>query len=380
MAARPLARTSINASFDYRTRTNRVSNVPSASEGGVPDFESVTRYRMSPPAKPSHSAVTRFGFAFMLVASVCSAPVYAAESGPVYPSRPIRFIVPQPPGGAGDIVARLLAPKLHESLGQPVVVDNRSGGNGIVGAELASKSLPDGHTILLVSTGIFVINPSIYKRLPYRPLEDFATISLAVATPFLMVVHPSLHVASVAELVALAKTKPAAFHYSSSGNGSLHHLTMEWFKSATGTNFVHVPYKGAEAFNAVIAGEVSLTLGSVVGMLPHVKSGRVNAIAITSRNRSRLLPGLPTVSEAGVPGFESTNWLGIVVPRGTPRQVVSRLSSLIATHMKSTEMKERLLNLGADPIGSTPEEFAKFAKAELKRWGEVVRISGAKVD
>lgn len=380
MAARPLARTNINASFDYRTRTHRVSNVPAAAEGGVPDFGSVTRNGMSPPAEPSHRAATGFGFAFMLIASACSAPAHAAESGPVYPSRPIRFIVPQPPGGAGDIVARLVAAKLHESLGQLVVVDNRAGANGIVGTELALKSLPDGYTILLVSTGIFVINPSIYKRLPYRPLDDFAPVSLAVATPFLMVVHPSLRVASVAELVALAKSKPAALHYSSSGNGSLHHLTMEWFKSATGTNFVHVPYRGAQAFNAVVAGEVSLTLGSVVGMLPYVKSGQVNAIAITSRDRSPLLPGLPTVSEAGVPGFEATNWLGIVVPRGTPRQVVSKLSSLIATHMRSAEMKERLLNLGGEPIGNTPEEFAKFARAELKRWAEVVRISGAKVD
>ncbi len=277
-------------------------------------------------------------------------------------------------------MARLLAHKLSESLGQNIIIDNRSGAGGIVGTEVASKSLPDGYTLLLGATGIIAINPSIYSKLPYRPLVDFDPISLLAASPFLMVVHPSLDVATVAELTALAKKRPAGLNYSSPGNGTLHHLSMEWFKSSTGVNLIHVPYKGAQAFNAVIAGEVSLTFGSVVAMLPHVKSGRVKAIAITSKGRSRLLPDLPTVAESGVPRFEATNWFGVLAPRGTPTQIISRLSSLIAASMSSAEMKERLSADGADPIGSTPGEFANLMKAELIRWAEVVKTSGAKVD
>jgi tripartite-type tricarboxylate transporter receptor subunit TctC len=195
-----------------------------------------------------------------------------------------------------------------------------------------------------------------------------------------MAVHPSLRVTSVAELAVLAKKRAAPLNYSSPGNGSLHQLSMEWFKSATGVNFTHVPYKGSQSINAVIAGEVSLTFASVVGMLPHVKSGRVVAIAITSRERFRLLPELPTVAESGVPGFEATNWFGILAPRGTPRPVVATLSAAIAGHMKSAELKERMLNDGAEPIGSTPEEFTALIRTELARWARVIKMSGAKVD
>lgn len=381
MATFTLARTSIDTSFIYsRTRTNRVSDIPAAGDRGLPRFGSVIPYRMFPPAKRTHRAAIRFGFAFLLTASMCSASAHAAGSGPAYPDKPIRLIVPQPPGGAGDIVARLLAPNLHEKLGQPVIVDNRPGANGILGTEIAANAAPDGYTLALLSTGMFVINPVLYQRLPYRPMEDFATVSITLATPFLMVVHPSLRVSTVAELVALAKKRTDPLNYSSPGTGSLHHLSMEWFGSATGTRLIHIPYKGALAFNAVISGEVSLTFGSVVGMQPHAKAGRVIAIAISSKDRSDLFPGLPTVSEAGVRGFEARNWFGLVAPRGTPPQVVSRLSATIAAHLKSAEMKGRLLKLGADPVGSTPEEFARFARAELKRWGEVVRISGTKVN
>ena len=297
-----------------------------------------------------------------------------------YPTKPIRLVVPQPPGGGADIVARLLAQKLGAGLKQEIVVDNRGGAGGIVGTELVAHTPADGYTLLLGYTGSLTINPNIYKQLPYRPLEDFDPISLAAASPLVMVVNPSLHVTNVAELVALAKKRAAPLNYGSPGNGSLHHLSMEWLKSALGVNLIHVPYKGSQSINAAIAGEVSLTVVSVVGVLPHVKSGRLVAIAITSKNRSRLLPDLPTVAESGVPGFEATNWFGILAPHGTPRPVVGTLSALISTQMKSAEMKERLLNDGADPLGGTPEEFSALIKTELARWAQVIKISGAKVD
>jgi tripartite-type tricarboxylate transporter receptor subunit TctC len=297
-----------------------------------------------------------------------------------YPAKPVRLVVPQPPGGGADIVARMLAQRLGAGLKQEVVVDNRGGAGGIVGTELVAHTPADGYTLLLGYTGSLTINPNIYKQLPYRPLEDFDPVSVAVASPFLMVVHPTLRVASVAELVAVAKKRPAPLNYSSPGNGSLHQLSMEWFKSALGLNLTHVPYKGSQSINAAIAGEVSLTFASVVSTLPHVKSGRVVAIAITSKDRFRLLPEVPTIAESGVPGFEATNWFGILAPHGTPRPVIATLNSLIAGSVKSIDMKERLLNDGADPIGSTPEEFTALIKTELARWARVIKISGAKID
>jgi len=206
------------------------------------------------------------------------------------------------------------------------------------------------------------INPNIYKHLPYRPLEDFDPISLAAASPFLMVVHPSLRVATLAELVALAKSGSASLNYSSPGNGSLHQLAMEWFKCSTGAMLIHVPYKGSQSINAVIAGEVSVTFASVVGMLPHVKSGRVKAIAITSRERFRLVPELPTVAESGVPGFEATNWFGILAPHGTSRAIVTTIGSNVAGQMKSADVKDRFLNDGAEPIGGTADEFTALIR------------------
>ena len=296
-----------------------------------------------------------------------------------YPNRPIRLVVPQPPGGGTDFVARLLAPKLGESLGQQVVVDNRSGAGGIIGTELVARAVPDGYTLILGYTGSLTINPSLHKQLPYRPVEDFDPISLAVASPFVLIVHSSVRVASVGELIALAKSKAAPLNYASPGNGSLHHLAMEWLKSATGANFTHVPYKGSQSMNAVIAGEVSLAFNSVITAMPHVKSGRLKALAITSKTRFRLLPDVPTVAESAVPDFEARNWFGVLAPRGTPKPVIERLSSLIAMHMNAAEMKERLLNDGADAVGSTPAAFANLIAAELKRWGEVVKLSGAKL-
>ena len=315
----------------------------------------------------------------LLVALTFAAPFTIADAAD-YPSKPIRLVVPQPPGGGTDFVARMLAQKLSERLGQQVIVDNRSGAGGIVGTEMVAKSPSDGYTLLLGYTGALTINPNLHQQLPYRPLEDFDPISLAVASPFLLTVHPSLRVSTVAELITLAKTRSVPLNYSSPGNGSLHHLAMEWFKSATGVNFVHVPYKGSLSFNAVMSGEVSLTFISVVSGLPQVKARRVIALAVTSKNRSRAIPELPTVAEAGVAGFEATNWFGVLAPHLTPKPIIARLSTLIAAQTAAPDVRERLLSDGAEPVGSTPEEFAALIKTELKRWGEIVKRSGAKVD
>jgi tripartite-type tricarboxylate transporter receptor subunit TctC len=297
-----------------------------------------------------------------------------------YPTKPVRLIVPQPPGGGADIVARMIAQKLSEQLGQQVVVDNRAGAGGIVGTELVARAQPDGYTLLIGITGSLTINPNLHKNLPYRPIEDFDPISLAVMSPYLLVVHASVNANSVAELITLAKSKAGPLNYSTPGNGSLAHLAMEWFRAATGTQFTHVPYKGSAAFGAVVAGEVPVTLVSVVSGMPQIKSGRVRALAITSKTRSRAIPELPTVAESGVPGFEATNWFGVLAPRGTPQTIITQLYKLMAASARSTDVKERLLRDGADAVGGTPQEFAQLIKTELKRWGEVVKLSGARID
>lgn len=297
-----------------------------------------------------------------------------------YPNKPVRLIVPQPPGGGADIVARLIGQKLAEGLHQQVVVDNRAGAGGIVGTELVARAQPDGYTLLIGITGSLTINPNLYKNLPYKPVEDFEPISLAVMSPYLLAVHSSVSANNVTELIALAKSKAAPLTYSTPGNGSLAHLAMEWFRTSTSTQFTHVPYKGSAAFGAVVAGEIQVTLVSVVSGMPQIKSGRVKALAITSKTRSRAMPDLPTVAESGLPGFEATNWFGVLAPRGTPQAIIQQIHALMASSARSNDVKERLLRDGADAVGGTPQEFAQLIKTELKRWGEVVKLSGARVD
>ena len=297
-----------------------------------------------------------------------------------YPNKPVRLIVPQPPGGGADIVARLIGQKLAEGLHQQVVVDNRAGAGGIVGTELVARAQPDGYTLLIGITGSLTINPNLYKNLPYKPVEDFEPISLAVMSPYLLAVHSSLSANNVTELIALAKSKAAPLTYSTPGNGSLAHLAMEWFRTSTNTQFTHVPYKGSAAFGAVVAGEIQVTLVSVVSGMPQIKSGRVKALAITSKTRSRAMSDLPTVAESGLPGFEATNWFGVLAPRGTPQAIIQQIHALMASSARSNDVKERLLRDGADAVGGTPQEFAQLIKTELKRWGEVVKLSGARVD
>ena len=312
----------------------------------------------------------------LLVAATCFVNTALAQS---YPAKPIRFVVPQPPGGGADIVGRVVAQKLQESLGQQVIVDNRSGAGGIVGTELVARAPADGYTLLLGYTGVLTINPSLHKQLPYRPLEDFAPISVAASSPLILAVSTVLKVNSMAELIAAAKTRPAPLTYGSPGNGSLHHLSTEWLKSATGIALTHVPYKGFNSFNAVIAGEVGMAFVSVVGGLPHARAGRVKAVAISSKSRSPLLPEVPPLADT-IAGFDAANWFGVLAPRATPDSMVAKLAQTIAAAMQADDVKQRFARDGADAIGNTPAAFSELIRAETKRWAEVVRVSGARID
>ncbi len=295
-----------------------------------------------------------------------------------YPTKVIRLVVPYPPGGAPDTVARRIAPELGVRLGQPVVIDNRVGTSGVVGTESAARSPADGYTIFLADAGALVINPAIYKNLKFRPVEDFDPISLLVTTPFVLVVHPSLGVSTLDELIAVGRKSDV--DYGSAGNGSLSHLVMEWFKSETGTRFTHVPYKGAASFTAVIAGEVKVLAGSVIALSPHVFSKRLTALAVTTPKRSALLPNVPTLAESGLSDFDAANWFGILVPHGTPKEITTLLNGHLVEIVRSPAVREHFAKSGSETVGSSPAEFAAVIRADLAKWAKVAKASGAKID
>jgi tripartite-type tricarboxylate transporter receptor subunit TctC len=296
-----------------------------------------------------------------------------------YPSKPLRIIVPFAAGGGADLVARTVGAKLTESLGQPVVVDNRTGAAGTIGADIAAKSPADGHTLLLGSNGPLAINPSLYAKLPYDASRDFAAVVLVTVMPFLLVTHPSLPVKSVKELVALAKAKPGELNYASPGSGSSTHLANELLKSMTGMSIAHVPYKGvAPAATDLISGQVQMMSGDLSTLLPHVKSGRMRPLAVTSARRSALLPHMPTVAESGVPGYDASGWFGVLVPAGTPAAVVERLNASIVKGVAAADARERLAALGGDVATGTPADFAAHLRAESAKWGKVIRTVGLK--
>lgn len=314
---------------------------------------------------------------FVLSACVATA---SAQPQPTYPNRPIRFIVPLATGGAGDIAARLFGQKLADGLGQQVVIDNRPGAGGVIGADLVAKASPDGYT-LLIAGGNHTIFPSLYKNLPYDFIKDLAPISMLAAFPHLLVVNPAVPAKSVKELVALAKAKPGQINYASGGNGSTAHMAAEYFKSVAGINVIHVPYKGtAPALVALIAGEASLAFYSASSVLQHIKAGRLRALATTGERRSPSLPDLPTVAEAGVPGFETSGWVGLLAPAGTPKRIIAKLHGELARILSLPDVKERLAVLDLESVGSAPEEFATFIKKDIVKWAKVVKESGAKVD
>lgn len=304
---------------------------------------------------------------------------FPAAFAQAYPSRPIRFIVPFAAGaGVLDIMARLVGQHLGQSVGQQVLIDNRPGAGGNVGAEVAARATPDGYTMLMGAVAL-VVSPYLYARLPFDPLADLAPVTQVNSAPLMLVVHPSLPVTSVAELIAYAKARPGQLNYGSGGVGATPFLATELFKSMAGIDVVHVPYKGgAPALADLVAGQLSFMIENVPGTLPFVKDGKLRALAITSRQRLALVPELPTMEEAGVPGYEMIGWNGIFVPKATPAEIVARLNAELVKVLRSTEVGEQLARLGAVPVGDTPEQFGAFVKAESQRWGKIIKDLGIK--
>ncbi len=302
---------------------------------------------------------------------------FAADSAATYPSKAIRFIVPFPPGGGNDTIARLVGQQMTVSTGQQVMVDNRPGAAGALGAQIAATAPADGYTLFLAGVGSHGLNPNLRRKLPYDAVKDFDAVSLIASAPLLVVVHPSLPVKSVKELVALAKARPGVINYASNGAGGSSHMAVELFNMMTATKMLHVPYKGlSPALTDLLAGEVQVMFSSAVAMLPQVKAGRLRAIAMTGDRRSPAIPDIPTVAEAGVKDYATGSWYGVVVPAGTPRYAIDRLSREIVTITKSAAISNKLTAEAVIPVGSSPAEFAAYIKSEIARWGKVIKAAG----
>ena len=312
--------------------------------------------------------------------------VLAAAAGPhayaqSYPEKAVRVVVPFAPGGSTDIVGRIMTQRLSERFKQPVVLDNRGGGGGNIGSDLVAKAPPDGYTLLIGTVGSLTINPSLYKRMPYDPLRDLTPIAYFGSTPNVLVVHSSLPVKSVRELIALARSKPGQLNYASAGTGGSVHLAAELFKSLAKVDMVHVPYKGSgPALIDLLGGQTQLMFSTMPPALPHVKSGRLRALGMTGTKRSLLLPDLPTIAEAGLPGYEITQWWGLLGPAGMPAAIVTRVNADVNAILQLPEVKERFASAGADTAPNTPAWFASYMKGEVAKWGKVVRASGATAD
>jgi tripartite-type tricarboxylate transporter receptor subunit TctC len=317
--------------------------------------------------------------ALPLAAAIAVAPCLAAAQD-AWPSKPVRLILPFPPGGGTDILGRLISERLSANLGQPVVTENRGGAGGNVGAEAAARSAPDGYTIVLVAPSL-AISPSLYSKLNYDPVKDFAPVSLVATVPNVMITHPSVPASTLGEFIKLAKTKPGGMNFGSGGSGTSNHLACELFNIVAGVRLVHIPYKGVNlAMQDVLSGQIHFVVIGVPAAAPHIKAGRLRALALVAPQRSAALPDVPTVAEAGLRDFEVTTWYGILAPAGTPRPVVVRLNAEIVRIMHAPEMKERLAPMATDPVTSTPEEFAGYIKREIAKWGDVVRKAGLKAD
>ncbi len=307
------------------------------------------------------------------------APSAFAQSD--YPSRPIRLICPLPPGGGADLVARLVAERLSKTLNQQVLVDNRAGGGTVIGADLAAKSAPDGYTLLLGTATTHAINASLVKKLPYDPVRDFSPVSLVAVLPQIIVAHPSLPANTLPELVALARARPGEILFASTGNGSANHLGAEMLKSVAKINMVHVPYKGAgPSVTDLLAGQTQFMFTTIPPALPHVKGGRLKALAVAHSKRSALLPQLPTTGEGGAPGVEASSWNGILVRAGTPQTVITRLHGELSTVMTQPELRDKLAAAGVEPMLNSPAEFAAYISSETARYAKVIASSGARID
>jgi tripartite-type tricarboxylate transporter receptor subunit TctC len=315
-----------------------------------------------------------------LIAALCvlTTPVVRAQTA--YPAKPLRVIVPWPPGGGADVLTRMLSPKLSEALGQQIIIDNRGGAAGNIGAEMAAKAPPDGYTIAFAYSGTHSINPHIYSKMPFKE-SDFAPIVWLASVPQIVVVHPSLPIKTVKDLIALDRARPGQLSYGSSGNGAINHLAGELFNYMTGTKLVHVPYKGGgPAAVALISGEIALILGEPASLVGFIQSGKVRAIAVTSAKRALSFPELPTVAESGVPGYEVTSWNGMVAPAATPADIVKRLNAEFNKIVSDPEMHKRMIANGYEPVGGSPQKFGEHIHAEIAKWGPVVKRANVHVD
>ena len=298
-----------------------------------------------------------------------------------YPNRPLRLIVPFPPGGAVDILGRAIALNAREAIGQNIVIDNRAGFGGAVGSEIAARAAPDGYTLLMGSTSTISINPALVSKLAYDPIKDFTPITLVAFVPHLLVANASVPAATLKEFIAHVKARPGQVNYGSAGSGTPHHIALEMFKQMAGVDMVHVPYKGtAPALIDLLSGRVSVMSAEVLAVLPHARAGKLRALGIATSARNQVAPDIPTVSEAGLPGFEVTSWYGVLAPAGTPKDITARLARDIAKALGTSDMRQRFADLGATPVGNTPNEFAAFIKREGAKWAKAVKDSGARVD
>lgn len=320
-------------------------------------------------------------FVTMLLGATALAAVSAAALAQGYPAKPVNIVVPWPAGGPSDIAARPMAKDLSEALKQPFIIDNRGGAGGNIGSALVAKAAPDGYTLLITSSAPIVINSSLYKDMPFDPAKDLAPITNLLRVPLILVVHPSVPAKNLKELIAYVKAQGGKTQYASSGNGTPQHLTAELFKATAKLDMVHIPYKGsAPAITDLIGGHVPIMFDSAIAILPHIKAGKVRAIAITGAKRSTILPDVPTFDEAGMKGFESYAWYGFFAPAKTPKDVVDRLNAEALKVMKGADWQRVLADTGSENVGTTPEQFAAFTRAEATKWAKVVKESGATID
>jgi tripartite-type tricarboxylate transporter receptor subunit TctC len=322
--------------------------------------------------------VTRIAVAAFAALALAQTTSVRAQS---YPTKPIHIIAPFPAGGPTDILGRLMAPALTEALGKPVIVENRAGAGGMMGTDFVAKAPGDGYTLVVGAPGPLAINVSLYKKMPYDPTSDLEPVIQLASVPLVVVVHPSFPARTVKELIDTLKSAPDRYSFASAGSGTPQHLAGELFKSMAGVSMVHIPYKGsAPALADVMAGQVPIMIESSVNVLAQIRAGRVRALAVAGPRRARQLPDVPTVSETGVPGYEAASWYGLLSSKGTPRPVILKLNAVLTKALDTPQLKERVAELGSDPVHGSPEEFRAFIRAETVKWAEVVKRSGAKLD
>lgn len=318
---------------------------------------------------------------FLALVPVLLAAFPAGGRAQAWPAKPIRWIIPYAPGGSADSRARQMSDRLARALGAPIIADNRAGGGGVIGTDAIAKALPDGYTIGMGNLAPLAVNPHLQRQLPYDPLADFAPVTLIESGPLVLMVHPGLGATSVSELIALARRRPGELTFASSGPGGAHHLSGEMFKALAGIDIVHVPYKGgAPAASDLLGGHVSMMFEMGYAALPSIRSGKLRPLAVTAARRLAVLPQVPTMAEAGVPGFESSNWQGVIAPAATPPAIVSRLAEAFAAVLRAPEIRELIVQQGNDVGGGTPAEFAAWIRAEHARWGTLIRSAGIQVN